>query len=146
MRRLRQINDELPGLVSGILLYGGLLQISAAVLGRRRLYDAVGLWVGIACAVYMGIHMAVMLKHFLGGETGSEDKKSKGRICPGMLPRYLVVIGVFALLVFSDLGNPILAFFGVMGLKVSAYLQPMLRKLYHGVLHADKREKGGKGE
>lgn len=142
MRRLRQINDALPGLVSGILLYGGLLQVLAAALGRHSLYDAAGLWAGIACAVYMGIHMAAMLRRFFG-EAAGEDCKTRGKSYPGLLPRYLAVIGVFALLLFFDFGNPILAFFGVMGLKVSAYLQPILRRLFHGVKRAGKTEKGG---
>ena len=70
MRKLRQINDALPGLTGGIFLYGALLQIVASALGSGRLYDAVGLWAGIGCAVYMGIHMAVTLRRFLGEARG----------------------------------------------------------------------------
>lgn len=39
MRKLRQINDALPGLTGGIFLYGALLQIVASALGSGRLYD-----------------------------------------------------------------------------------------------------------
>ena len=48
MRKLRQINDALPGLTGGIFLYGALLQIVASALGSGRLYDAVGLWQALA--------------------------------------------------------------------------------------------------
>ena len=41
MRKLRQINDALPGLTGGIFLDGSLLQTVASALGCGRLYDAV---------------------------------------------------------------------------------------------------------
>ena len=42
--------------------------------------------------------------------------------------RYFVVIIVFGILMITRIGNPLAAFVGVMGLKVSAYVQPMLSK------------------
>jgi len=55
--------------------------------------------------------------------------------------RYAVVLGVFALLLVFRLGNPVLAFFGVMGLKVSAYLQPFWHRLSPGDKCAKEQEK-----
>ena len=81
MRKLRQINDALPGLTGGIFLYGALLQIVASALGSGRLYDAVGLWAGIGCAVYMGIHMAVTLRRFLGEDSGTRGGRGGGARC-----------------------------------------------------------------
>ena len=139
MRKLRQITDALPGLTGGIFLYGALLQIVASALGSGRLYDAVGLWAGIGCAVYMGIHMAVTLRRFLGEDSGTRG--GRGRFPAGVVLRYAVVLGVFALLLVSRLGNPVLAFFGVMGLKVSAYLQPFWHRLSPGDKCAKEQEK-----
>ena len=42
--------------------------------------------------------------------------------------RYLVVVIVFAILMVTGIGNPLAAFAGVMGLKLSAYAQPILSK------------------
>ena len=47
------------------------------------------------------------------------------------LIRYLIVIIILGILMVTEIGNPIAAFVGVMGLKVSAYLQPIFQKLSH---------------
>ena len=41
----------------------------------------------------------------------------------------LVVVMILGILMVTKIGNPLAAFVGVMGLKVSAYAQPMFSKL-----------------
>ena len=43
--------------------------------------------------------------------------------------RYVVVVGVFVAAWYFELANPLIMFLGLMGLKVSAYLQPMFSKI-----------------
>jgi hypothetical protein len=43
--------------------------------------------------------------------------------------RYLVVVLIFLVMMYFDLGNLISAFLGVLGLKVSAYAQPFMHKM-----------------
>lgn len=43
--------------------------------------------------------------------------------------RYVVVVGVFVAAWYFELANPLIMFLGLMGLKVSAYLQPMFHKI-----------------
>ena len=45
--------------------------------------------------------------------------------------RYLAVILVLGVLMITEVGNPIAAFVGIIGLKVSAYIQPLFAKLSH---------------
>ena len=120
MRKLRQINDALPGLTGGFFIRSAASRLSLPLWGAAG-SDAVGLWAGIGCAVYWEftwrLHCGVFWEKTAGRAGGGADSRRGGL-------RYAVVLGVFALLLVFRLGNPVLAFFGVMGLKVSAYLQP----------------------
>ena len=85
--------------------------------------------------------MAVTLRGCFCWEKSSGTRGGRGRFPAGVVLRYAVVLGVFALLLVFRLGNPVLAFFGVMGLKVSAYLQPFWHRLSPGDKCAKEQEK-----
>ena len=53
---------------------------------------------------------------------------AKAKIIAKSVLRYVVVVIVFFLMMKWNLGNLITAFIGVLGLKVSAYLQPFIHK------------------
>lgn len=46
--------------------------------------------------------------------------------------RYVVLVIVLGVLMYTNLANPILAFCGYMGMKVSAYLNPLIHRLRAG--------------
>jgi hypothetical protein len=70
--------------------------------------------------------MAWSLDRALDMEEGDAVKKMQLH----NILRYGVVVVVFFLLLYSGLGNPIVAFLGVMGLKVAAYIQPITHKFF----------------
>jgi hypothetical protein len=77
----------------------------------------------------MAIHMAISIEDAVSLD---EDGAKKKTIASAML-RYFVVLGVFVLTFYFNLGMVLPAFLGVLGLKISAYLQPFfewLRKRY----------------
>ena len=127
MRKLRQINDALPGLTGGIFLYGALLQIVASALGSRqalrRRWTLGRHW--LRCLY--GFHMAVTLRRFLGEDSGTRG--GRGRFPAGVVLRYAVVLGVFALLLVSVSEIPFWPSLASWALKVSAYLQPFWHRL-----------------
>ncbi len=45
--------------------------------------------------------------------------------------RYVVVVVILAILMMTSIGNPLAAFAGIMGLKISAYIQPLFARLSH---------------
>ena len=45
------------------------------------------------------------------------------------LLRYFVIFVLFAAVAITGIGNPIMVFVGIMGLKIAAYLQPFAHKL-----------------
>lgn len=123
---LKRINPVLPELLSGIVLYGIVLQFTGIWFVSDKLQYSFGLWIGILLAMGMAVNMAVVI-------LDSVDMVAvRGRaVRTGFwsVLRYVVVVGVFAAAWYFELANPLIMFLGLMGLKVSAYLQPMLHKI-----------------
>jgi len=126
IKEFRRLNEALPGLLLGILIYGGLVELIGVWFASDKLLFTTGLFIGIACALGMGIHLAVVLD-----ETVRTQNASPKMIKLKSVLRYLVVVAVFFVMMWLHLGNLISAFIGVLGLKASAYAQPLLHKLIH---------------
>ena len=131
---LRRINESLPGLVVGILLYGGIVQLVGMWFVEDKVGYSIGLWYGIAIAIGMGINMAVVIYDAV---TFDGESNANGRVVVKSMLRYVVVVILFCILGFFEFGNIIAAFIGAMGLKISAYMQPLLTKLLNKLLGRD---------
>lgn len=120
---LKRLNDVLPELILGILIYGVLVQIIGMWFVEDKLQCSIGFWIGILLAMGMSVHMAMVI----------EDAVSLGygqrRLVIMSVLRYAVVVLVFAGMIIFHIGNPIAAFVGLLGLKPAAYMQPFLHKL-----------------
>ena len=129
---IRRLNKALPALILGILLYGAVIQLAGVWFVKEKLLYSTGLWIGIALAVGMAVHMAVVIEDAVTiyGEGGA-----KGKIILYSLLRYAVVVVVFFVTAKFKLGNILMVFVGVMGLKAAAYLQPFI----HRVLYRQER-------
>ena len=122
---LRRINEALPGLVFGILLYGVVLQLAGVWFVEDKLYYSIGLWYGIIIAVGMAINLATVI--FDSVAMGDSEHANRIIIAKSLL-RYAVVVILFFILGYFDFGSLLMAFLGVLGLKISAYLQTLLHK------------------
>ena len=122
---LRRINEALPGLVFGIVLYGVVLQLAGVWFVEDKLYYSIGLWYGIIIAVGMAINRATVI---FDSVAMGESKHANRIIIAKSLLRYAVVVILFFILGYFDFGSLLMAFLGVLGLKISAYLQPLLHK------------------
>lgn len=120
----KRIDPTLFGLCLGIILYGIVFQLILLIFTKERSYSA-GLWIGIALAVAGAIHMWWSLDRGLG----QAAKGAARTVGANSLIRYFVLVAVMAGLVYTDYANPIFAFCGYMGMKVSAYMNPWMRKL-----------------
>ena len=123
---LKRINEALPGLIAGILLYGLVLELVGVWFVDDKIAYSIGLWYGIAIAVGMGINLAVVIYDAV---TIDGTKNANGRVVAKSLLRYIVVAVLFFILGYFNFGNLYSAFLGVLGLKISAYLQPFLNKV-----------------
>ena len=111
IKALKRLNEALPGLLLGIAVYGLLVQFIGMWFVSDKLHYTTGLWVGIA------------LLPVRVGESGTRRLSFKSVL------RYLVVVLVFFVMMYFHLGNLVSAFIGVLGLKVSAYVQPFMHKM-----------------
>ena len=125
--RLRKINTALPGLLLGIILFGILRQVLVFFLVEDKTGSSIGLWVGVFTAVFMAFHMAVTLNTAVERDVkGAQASATRQNIF-----RYFIVVVILGILMLTEVGNPLAAFAGVMGLKVSAYMQPLFARLSH---------------
>mgnify|MGYP003175185393 CR=1 FL=1 len=112
---LKRLNDALPELVLGIIVW----------FVTDKLRYTTGLVIGIALAVGMAVNMAIVLRdavEIYGGE------HAQAKIIAKSILRYVIVVIVFFVMMKFNLGNLFTAFIGVLGLKISAYLQPFTHK------------------
>ena len=91
-----------------------------------KLRYSTGLWIGIGCALFMAIHMAISIEDAVC--IGTEDGAKKKTIASAMF-RYVIVLLVLVAMCYFNLGMILPAFFGVLGLKISAYVQPLFYRL-----------------
>lgn len=112
-------------LLIGIILSGVILQIIVAIISKDYLYNAIGLWSGIAIACFMAIHMKRSIEDVLdlGEEGGVKHMRST------YLVRMTIVAIAMGIVICFNLGNPITLLFGALTLKIAAYLQPYINKI-----------------
>lgn len=122
---LRRINQALPELVLGILIYGAAAQLAGMWFAQDKVLYTTGLWIGAAVAVGMAVNMAVVI---LDTVDAMAEGRSARRASLYSVLRYLLVVLAFVVVWRFRLGNVIAMFAGVMGLKASAYLQPVTHK------------------
>lgn len=123
---MKKENNILLELLTGIILLGIVIQIICAIVSKDYLYNAIGLWSGIAVACFMAIHMKHSIEDAL--ELGEEGAEKHVRNAYAM--RLLVTAVVIGIVIYFNLGNPITLVIGIFPLKISAYLQPQMHKLF----------------
>ena len=120
----KKIGPTLFELCLGIVLYGIVFQLVLLLFSREFSYSA-GLWIGVVLAVAGAVHMWWSLNRGL-------DQAARGAVKTvgaNSLIRYFVLVAVMAVLVYTEAANPIFAFCGYMGMKVSAYMNPWMKRL-----------------
>lgn len=120
----KKIDPTLFELCLGIFLYGIIFQVVLLFFSREISYS-LGLWIGVALAAVGAVHMWWSI------DKGMEQaaKQAAKTVGTNNLIRYLVLVIVMFVLVYTDFANPIFMFCGYMGMKISAYLNPWLHKV-----------------
>ena len=127
---LRRINDALPRLVATILLYGVVIELAGVWFVEDKISYSIGLWYGVAIAVGLAINLAMVI---FDAVTLGDSEHANRRIIAKSILRYVVVVILFFILGYFNFGNLFMAFVGVLGLKVSAYLQGLI----HGIFQVE---------
>lgn len=140
---LKRLNDALPGLLLGIIVYGIAVELVAVWFVPDRWKFTAGLCIGIALACGMAVNMAVVLQDAVdicGGQN------AQAKIIAKSILRYVIVVLVFFVMMRFELGSLAAAFIGVFGLKISAYIQPALHRILsklqeRGDVSSDNKDK-----
>ena len=122
--RITSINRTLFELETGILIYGLVCQIFVFLVKDKAGYS-LGLWMGVLIAVVSAFHMWWTLDRAL--DLG-ERQAVKAMTTHNVL-RYFFIVVVFALIAIGGIANPLAAFLGMMGLKISAYMHFITQKI-----------------
>ncbi len=119
-------DETLTELIVGIIFLGVIAQVVCLIAFKDDLYNAIGLWSGSVIGIGMAIHMKRSIEDALDfGEEGAIKHIRKTYAF-----RMTVVIIVMGCLIYFDLGNPLTLLVGLITLKISAYLQPHIHKLF----------------
>jgi NADH:ubiquinone oxidoreductase subunit 2 (subunit N) len=127
IKRLKKINTALPSMLVGIAVFGILCQIAGLLFVKDKANYSIGLWIGVLTAIFMVFHMAISLN----STVEMDEKGARAAATRKNILRYLAVIIVLEILMVTRIGNPLAAFLGIMGLKVSAYMNPLISKIFH---------------
>lgn len=130
-------NRTLYELYAGELFYGVICQIVIVVAGcfyekmhEHPLYYSLGLWTGIILSGFLAWHM----NRSISGALLCDEETAVKVVRKGSVARYIGVTLVLAGIMFTDVINPLTAFAGVMGLKISAYIEPFTYKVFDHVV------------
>lgn len=119
-------NNILVELLAGIISLGILIQIGMLIMFENYLYNAIGLWAGIGVAVFMAIHLKRSIEDEL--DLGEEGATKHARTA--YATRMLITLIVLGVVIYFNLGNPFTVVLGIFPLKLSAYLQPLIHKIF----------------
>lgn len=124
---LRRLNNVLPELILGILVYGVLAELIGVWFVSDKPAFTLGLVVGILTACGMAINMASVILDTMDGYVG--ESNARVRVAAKAALRYCVVAVIFMVMAKFEIGNFYASFIGVLGLKIAAYLQPFTHKV-----------------
>lgn len=108
----------------GIGLWGAVCELVTVWFVKDRLSCGLGILIGCVLAAAGVWHMWKTIDQALDLGDGAQ-KYLTGR----SWIRYGVFVAVFAALMVTGFANSLTAFLGLMGMKVSAYLQPTVHKV-----------------
>lgn len=140
IRTLLSENETLKELNLGIIAFAVLIEAVLLIFFPDKIYNSIGLLVGALCGIGMAIHMAYCLEISLT----LDEKGATSHVRKMTVIRYICVCLVLVLFGVFKIGNPLTFIFGVMGLKIGAYLQPFTHKVLLKIKRDEKSiDKGG---
>lgn len=126
---IRKINETLLELLMGIFAFTLVCQLIGMWLVESMAAYTIGLWMGAVLAMLSAVHMYWSLSRNLTINADNEKGAQAYGIRANMI-RYLVIVVIFLVICLTDFAYPLAAFLGIMGLKIGAYIQPLMKKIY----------------
>jgi hypothetical protein len=128
-----KINETLAELMAGIVVSGVVIQIADLIISAifpqfksARFLFATGLWIGVAAALLLSIHMYRSIDRALDMSSGDAETYMRKTY----MLRTLAILAIAAAVHFLQLGYVMATFLGVLCLKFGAFLQPLMHTLW----------------
>lgn len=122
---MKNMNETLKDLIIGIVLFMLIVCIIGALVSNNKLSFILGDILGSFIAVLIAIHMnATIAKALHMNEEGAAKYTKKMSILRLIIMSCAVVVALTLPEVFNLIGTLL----GILGLKVSAYLQPLTNR------------------
>lgn len=128
---LKQVNRTLLEMYIGILFWGVVCQLVGAFVVKDQGMYAKSLWFGILFALINTLQMYRSLDRALD----FDEKTASKKISTGYLIRYASVAIILIIIMVTEVMNPLVVFMAYMGMKVTAFLQPITHKLCNKLFH-----------
>lgn len=118
-------DNTLLEMLVGIIIWGILSQVVLGIFFGNYLYNAIGLWCGIVVAGGMAIHMKRSIEdaYDLQVDIGKQIRADS-------IKRMMVAAIVIGVVFYFEAGNPLTVLVGIFSLKISAYTQPYMHKIF----------------
>lgn len=117
-------SETLKEMLIGMLAYGVVGEIIVLIFSRSLGVSA-GWWIGVITAMVCGYQMWWNLNKALDLNENDAYKK----MIAYSITRYLIIVAIMAIVMITEIANPLAAVFGVFALKAGAYLQPLVHYL-----------------
>lgn len=118
------LNRTLLELMCGILIFEFVCFLAGIWFVPQKGSCALGLLFGTLTALGMAYHMSWSFERYLG----LPEKTAVRKVTIQALIRYFAVAAILFIILFTKIANPLTAFLGIMGLKIGAYLQPLIHR------------------
>ena len=128
---LRQKNRTLLEMYFGMIFLGIVCQIVGAFIVQDQVRYAASLWFGILTAAVSAYHLYRSLDRGLD----YDEKTASKVIFRGYVTRYVAIVVILAIIMITEVLNPLIVFMGYMSLKVTALIQPITHKLSNKLFH-----------
>ena len=118
-------NGTLKEMLCGMLVYGIAGQLGI-LLFFRKAGVSLGWWIGVVTALGCGYQMWWSLDRALD----LPEKEASRKMISYSMFRYVALVAIMAVVMITEIANPLAAVIGVFALKAGAYLQPFIHKLF----------------
>lgn len=128
---LKRKNRTLLEMHTGILFLGLICQIVGAFIVQNQAFYAKSLWFGILLSMTGAVHMYRSLDRALD----YDEKNATKLMFRAYMIRYIFIVVIMAIIMVTEVLNPLVVFMAYMSLKVTAYIQPITHRLFNILFH-----------
>lgn len=132
---LKRLDPTVRDLLTGALLYGIIVEIIGMILVENRLSYSLGILVGYICVVFMVCHMYLTLEKALDMDPDSASKFSTRN----NILRYVILVIILMLVAWLPKVSVIAVIIMIFGMKISAFLQPVISKYITSKIFKERR-------